>query len=208
MSSVNRFVNRADVMRRTAAAPALSAPSSPGSAEYLALIQKLMEMRQEQSSGVIAAFTSFSRGQGVTYVIESLAWQLAQHTEEPILLCGYASMAGAAGATFWEPQRIQRLGKGNSRPKIFTKPGWDDLQELRARFGFVLVDCPAVSESPAMRILSTLVDGVTVVVAEGETRREEIEAVHQTLQTCSANVLGLVLNKRTDPVPRVFSKFF
>ena len=206
MSSVNPIAGRMNRLRRIPG-PAMAASPAPGSADYLALIQKLLEMRQEQSNGILVGFTSVSRGQGVTYVIESLAWQLAQHTDDPILLCGHAHLAGAAGVTFWEPQKIQRLGKRQSRSAVFTKPGWEDLQVLRGKFGFVLVDCPAADESPILRVLSTLVDGIGLVVAAGETRRDQIASVHHALQTSGANVLGLVLNKQTDPIPRLFSRF-
>jgi hypothetical protein len=178
-----------------------------GAAHYLPLIQKLIEMRQEQPNGIIAAFTATSRGQGVTYVVESLAWQLSQHTSDPLLLCAASSMAGAAQAEFWDPQRIQRLGKGRSRQAAFKVPEWEDLQTLRRKFGFVLVDCPPMHDSTSALLLAKLVDGVALVVGAGEVRREEIESAKKALEGATANLLALVLNKRTDPVPRLFAKF-
>jgi hypothetical protein len=196
-----------------ASARRFQAPSllvqDPGlaSADYLPLIQKLVEMRQEQPAVIILAFTAISRRQGVTYVVESLACRLAQHTREQILLSSSSSLAGAARATFWEPQGIQRLGGVCSRNTAFRMPDWEDLQAVRNKFGFVLVDCPALSESSEILALSKLVDGVALVVASGEMCRDEIDAAHNTLQASAVNVVGLILNKRTDPVPRLFSRW-
>jgi hypothetical protein len=177
-----------------------------GSVDYLPLIQNLVEMRQEQPTGIVTAFTAITPGQGVTYVVESLACQLAQHTGDQILLTSGASLAGAARVAFWDLQRIQRLGKSRSRELVFRNPAWEDLQALRHKFGFVLVDCPALQESSAVLALAKLVDGVALVVAAGEARREEIEAAQKALRASAANVVGLILNKRTDPVPRLLSR--
>ena len=176
------------------------------SVDYLPLIQKLVEMRQEQPAGIITSFTAVAPRHGVTYVVESLACQLAQHTGDQILLTSGASLTGAARAAFWDPQRIQRLGKSRSRETAFRTPAWEDMQALRNKFGFVLVDCPALHESSAVLALAKLVDGVALVVAAGEALREEIESAHKALQASGANVVGLILNKRTDPVPRLLSR--
>jgi hypothetical protein len=163
-------------------------------------------MRREQPAGIVLAFTAITRRQGVTYVVESLACQLIQHTREQILLCSSASLAGVARATFSEQHAIQRL-RDKSRNLAFPIPRWEDLQIVQERFGFALVECPAMYESSAILALSNMVNGVALVVASGQMRRTEIEAAQRILQASNANVVGLILNKRKDPVPRLFSQW-
>ena len=173
---------------------------------YLPLIHKLAEMRREQGSGIITGFCAVSRCQGVTYVVESLAWQLAQYTGESILLTSSTGLAGAAGVEFWEPQNIQRLVQSRHSQTLLPAPSWETLQILRGKFGFVLVDCPAMRESSDILMLSKVCDGVALVVAAGESKPQEIEYAQRVLETSSANILGLILNKRTNPVPRFLWK--
>src|SRR5258706_14821828 len=82
---------------------------------YLPLVQKLFEMREEQPAGVIIAFTSIERGEGVTHVVESLGRKLAEHTWEQVLLTTSADLAGAASALFDDGSdrvaQVQRLVK-------------------------------------------------------------------------------------------------
>src|SRR6266849_4290255 len=82
---------------------------------YASLVQRLLEMREEQAEGVVVAFTSIARGEGVTHVVESLGRRLTQHTWEQILLTTSADLAGAGSALFdassEDIPQIQRLGK-------------------------------------------------------------------------------------------------
>jgi len=45
------------------------------------------------------------------------------------------------------------------------------------------------------------VDGVAVVVAAGQTRRDEILNAQRTIEQAGGKFLGFVLNKRRYPVP-------
>lgn len=207
MSRLSSFPSRVAASRRSQESGLVISDPELSSADFVPLIQKLVDMRKEHPGGIIVAFTSICRRQGVTHVVESLACRLTQYTQEQILLSSCIRLAGAARAMFWEPQGIQRLGGSHARDTAFRMPGWEDLQTIRNKFGFVLVDCPAMSESPAILSLSKTVDAVALVVASGEMRREEIDSALRTLGAAAANVIGLVLNKRTDPVPRLFSRW-
>jgi hypothetical protein len=176
---------------------------------YLPLIHRLVEMRRERSEGIIVAFTSFSQGEGVTYVLDSLAWQLAQHTGEQILLTTASGLASSSTVEFWEPQSIQRLADRRKTSAVrWQVPAWETLQQLRARFGFVLVDCPPMRDSSMILKLPQVSDGIVLVVAAGESKPEEIEYARKALEACSANLLGAILNKRKNPLPKFLSKLF
>ena len=83
---------------------------------------------------------------------------------------------------------------------------YEDLQILRQRFGFVLVDCPAMRAAPSMFTLSNLCDTAVLVVAAGEAKKAEIENAQKFLKASSVKLLGTVLNKQVDPIPGFISK--
>jgi hypothetical protein len=179
---------------------------------YVPLVQRLVGLRQERNSGIVAAFSAIARGAGVTFVTESLAWELVRQTGEQILLTTPAGLSVAASTRFGEEEKkglqpVRRLPGARNGGGPLHDLGREDLESLRRRFGFVLVDCPPMRESSSILGVSRLCDGVVLVIAAGETGRGEIEHAGSVLKAGSADVLGLVLNKRRDPVPKFISKF-
>ena len=75
------------------------------------------------------------------------------------------------------------------------------MRALKDSFDQVLIDCPALQDSADALILSPLVDGVVVVVEANRTKREQVNYSLQNLERSTANIIGLVLNKRTYPLP-------
>jgi hypothetical protein len=57
-------------------------------------------------------------------------------------------------------------------------------------------------ESAGVFSLAPAAEGVVLVVAAGA-RRDQIEQAHSALESSSCSILGLVLNKRTDPIPKL-----
>jgi len=171
---------------------------------YLPLAQKLFEMRDSQPEGLIVGFTSIARGEGVSHVVASLARKLVEHTWEQVLLTTSADLASAPGVRFDDSAHLQRLIRPGSFPA--RNLHWEDLQALRQRFGFVLVDCPAMRVAPSMFTLANLCDTAVLVVAAGEAKRSEIENAQKFLKASSVKLLGTVLNKQVDPIPEFISK--
>ena len=75
-------------------------------------------------------------------------------------------------------------------------------RSLTAEFDEVVIDTPAVSESQLGLVLASLVDGVVVVVEAEETSRSQVRKLVDDLRQFRANVLGTVLNKRRDYLPK------
>ncbi len=179
---------------------------------YSTLVRTLFEMRERQADGVVVVFTSIGRGEGVTHIVESLGRTLAEHTWEQILLTTSAALAGASSALFdasseCVPQ-VQRLGKSKAIQQAGRSFGPEDVHRLRRRFGFVLVDAPALRTSSAVLNVSAFCDGAVLVVAAGETRRSEIQNAQKVLNASAVKLLGLILNKHVDPVPNFVARFF
>lgn len=79
--------------------------------------------------------------------------------------------------------------------------GLDAVDALRVAFDNILIDCRSLRGSSEAAVLSSSVDGVAVVVAAGQTRRDEILNAQRTIESAGGKFLGFVLNKRRYPVP-------
>jgi capsular exopolysaccharide synthesis family protein len=75
------------------------------------------------------------------------------------------------------------------------------LAELRAEFGYVLVDGPPVNLYADTALLGKLADGVVLVVQANSTHREVARKAKESLDSAKVRLLGAVLNKRTFPIP-------
>jgi hypothetical protein len=182
---------------------------------YLPLIQKFVQTRQAQMHGAIVVFSSISPGEGVTYVVNKIATELSRHCSESVIVATAGSLCGLEPAHFEnvEPDsagspKVWRLAR-TCPESVLDGATFDSesLQLLRKRFGYVLVDCPALKNSATAFSMAGLVDGIVLVVAAGEAKRDQIEQAQSALQSSTCNLLGLVLNKRTEPIPKLIAKF-
>ena len=179
------------------------------------LIQKFAEIRHSRMEGAIFAFSSISMGEGVSYVTNQIAWELSRRSGESVLLTTAASLNDTLPASVAELEFSGRKsGKVWKFANRFPDPESkqlhipaESLRFLRSRFSYVLIDFPALRESTVVVPMGKYTDGVVLVIAAGETRRDHIGPAQSLFQASSCNLLGLVLNKRTDPVPRAIAKY-
>jgi len=68
------------------------------------------------------------------------------------------------------------------------------LRSLGERFDYVIIDAPPMISVSDPIILSTLVDGVILVVKSGESKGESLRRACQDLSTVGARILGVTLN--------------
>ena len=69
------------------------------------------------------------------------------------------------------------------------------VQLLKEHFDHVLIDSPPLTNVADSLVLSTLVDGVIVVVQSGQSRRWAVQRVRRELLQVGAKIFGVVLNK-------------
>ena len=69
------------------------------------------------------------------------------------------------------------------------------LRDLRRRFRYVLIDSPPLLVVTDATILSTLVDGVILVIESGGTARGAALRARRLLDSAGARVLGMAINK-------------
>ncbi len=68
------------------------------------------------------------------------------------------------------------------------------VENLRNKFDYVVYDTPPVGTFVDAAILSTMVDGVVMVVRPGRVKRRDLADAYDQLEKAGANVLGLCAN--------------
>jgi capsular exopolysaccharide synthesis family protein len=76
---------------------------------------------------------------------------------------------------------------------LHSQPMQDLMRQLSDRYDTVIVDGPSLSSTHALA-LSTMTDGVLVVVRHGFTRRKTAQTQVEKLSRVDARVMGIVLN--------------
>lgn len=69
------------------------------------------------------------------------------------------------------------------------------LEYVNDRFDYIILDTPPVNTVADAQILSSMVDGVLLVVASGETTSTELEDAIVSLEQVESNLCGVILNK-------------
>ena len=72
------------------------------------------------------------------------------------------------------------------------------LADLRERYEYIVIDAPPLTPVTDTVLLSTLVDGVVLVVDQQRARRYVVREAYSRLEYARAKVFGVVLNK-VDP---------
>lgn len=191
---------------------------------YLEFIRTVFQAADEQGKlrNRIVAFTSAAPGEGVSHVVNTLAKEIATHTQRRVLA---VDSMGLQNLHVTDPHMISRQCSETQVENLHTIPAateglmglrrraqtseWTSdpeyrlscIKALRWNFDYVLIDCPSASVSADATTLASLVDGVAVVVAAGQTRRDQIRRTQRVIEQAGGNFLGFVLNQRSYPVP-------
>lgn len=181
------------------------------------LIEVITHLRDTGPHGGVFAFTSPAGRVGVTHVVRLVAEELAGGTGERVLIADSSALDGMGSRQAGKPQRgaveIAQNVWSVVRNGELTETAAADLERivvdvLSRSFGFILIDCPALTKSADAILIAPQTDGVFLVVAAGETRRDEIHRARTLIREASGNLAGLVLNKRTYPVPSSIFNLF
>jgi protein-tyrosine kinase len=171
----------------------------------------------------IVAFTAGAPGAGVSYVVNTLAKEIATLTQKRVLA---VDSQGLENLRVPDPMLIARQCSETQIENFMTLPAgsavladyyrgpmpanlWQTdpehrlscIKALRWNFDYVLIDCPSLQVSSDATTLAPIVDGVAVIVEAGQTRRDQIHRAQQTIERVNGKFLGFVLNQRRYPVP-------
>jgi Mrp family chromosome partitioning ATPase len=70
----------------------------------------------------------------------------------------------------------------------------DLIAQLRAEYDFVILDTPALLSVADAAVLAPAADNVILVVAQGETRRGDVETVREQLSNVRVKSIEVVIN--------------
>lgn len=89
-----------------------------------------------------------------------------------------------------------------SLQSVLASPNLNDLiQTLRQQFDLILVDSLPVVSSSSTALLSSIVDGVVIVVEAEKTRWQSVKYGMNQIGAQHGKVLGIVLNKQRHYIP-------
>lgn len=214
MSTASNSLARREFMPRT---PAQFSRIAAGKPYLRKLIEVMLHLRDSGPQGGVFAFTSPSPKAGVTHVVRLTAEELAVQTGERVLVADSCALDGLSSRKMGKASR----GAVELAPNVWSVMQAENLDAeaasdlervvvdvLSRSFGFIMIDCPALTRSADAILVAPQTDGVFLVVEAGQTRRDEIHRARMLIREASGNVAGLILNKRTYPVPgKIFNLF-
>jgi hypothetical protein len=191
---------------------------------YLELIRTVFQAVDEEGKlrNRIVAFTAAAPGEGVSHVVNTLAREIASHTQKRVLA---VDSLGLQNLWVADPNQIASHCAETQIDNLLTLPAaaeglvgyrrpdttsaWHSdpeyrlscVKALRWNFDYVLVDCPSLGVSSDATTLAPIVDGMAIVVEAGRTRRDQIQRAQKIVEQAGGNFLGFVLNQRRYPVP-------
>lgn len=191
------------------------APSTAVAPPTFSQILGQLEFAQiSMQRGRLVGLCGCRSGDGTTFVIDSLARDLARSSRKRVLVADaghlLAEMSSSSNrllslCTFTKEPGIWKMQPGRdsaSSTSADDSPKEDALSWLTAQFQFVLIDLGAVSLSAGLWHLAPALDELLLVVAAGQTRRSQITYAQRLVDQAHGRLTGCVLNRRTYPLPR------
>ena len=192
---------------------------------YLELIKTVFQAVGDEGKlrNRVVAFTSATPAEGVSYVVDLIAKELALQTNKRVLRIDAGALRELylADANYvaryceeTEVENLLSIATGQTKARAVTARGsrlsdFDTnpeyriacIKALRWNFDYVLIDCGSLAASADATTLAPLVDGTSVIVKAAQTRRAQIKRSQQMIENAGGNFLGFVLNQRRYPVP-------
>ncbi|MFQ5627684.1 MAG: CpsD/CapB family tyrosine-protein kinase [bacterium] len=81
------------------------------------------------------------------------------------------------------------------------------LNELESEFDFIIIDSAPLNASPEVMMLSTYFKSMAVVVEAEKTRIPSLQKVIDELKQTKAHILGVVLNRKKNYLPKAIANY-
>jgi succinoglycan biosynthesis transport protein ExoP len=197
-------------------------PDSPVAEGFRALRTSILMASPARPPQVLLV-TSSGPGEGKTTTAVNLALGLAQ-LQKPVLLVdadlrrgqiartfGLKEAPGLSGLLTGAAALEEVLIESPQQPLLWILPAGprppspadllasetmaQALEQLRARFAFILLDAPPILLVTDPTLLSRLADGVVLVAASRQTSRKAVLRSQRILETAGKHLMGVVLNR-------------
>jgi len=132
----------------------------------------------------------------------------AKENWEPVIQGGHPIddhvHAVEEGSNLWFTQISASPG---ALPAMISDPRFDSLMySLRSLFDMIVIDSPPLSESSCAARISSVSDGVVLIVEAGKTRWQVIKSQMQEIRANNGTILGAILNNRRFYIPEFIYK--
>jgi len=175
------------------------------------LVQSMIQRRNKEDGQGIFAFVGPNSGVGVSYLVQVVARELAAETNCRVLTGPPSLMDedpdGRPQSYIERMPNVWSLVSSQEMedlPEVQLENVWIDLGPQD--FDYLLIDCAPLNESGDALRLSQEADGVFLVVDAGKTRRDQILYAQKLFAQTGRTLQGLILNRRTYPIPEFLYK--
>ncbi len=94
-------------------------------------------------------------------------------------------------------------GRPEDPSEFYASPKLDEaIRDLRGEFDLILLDMPDGGHPSRLLRIASLVEGVLIVVASERVQAAEAQGIRSLLCQSGAKLLGVLVNKQRDYVPR------
>jgi capsular exopolysaccharide synthesis family protein len=203
--------------------------------QYQKLRRRLAPSPKQQTKVVMVAATT--HGEGATTTSAILAATLARSGHSKILLvdanlrtpaldgvfnedtqhteglsdvvCADVPVESAIYQTNFPNLFLLPVGKSHSSPSYLFDgdPIARLLNDLRERFDFIIIDGAPLDGYSESFFLASKVDGVVLVVESERTKKQVVKKIKKELEWGPINLLGVVLNKKRNYIPKTLERF-
>ncbi len=150
--------------------------------------------------GISVALAAAHPQAGTTYLTKVLTEALNGEENSRVIAMDSRELAQTADA---EPSISSARAVSTTRGSWRTSRDYraNYLNQLKDRYGSVLIDCPSLKESKDILALAPLVDGIFLVIEANKTTKSQIAFLERMIAQAGGKSLGHLLNKRTYPIP-------
>jgi protein-tyrosine kinase len=205
--------------------PVLFGRLTPGAvpSEYAALRERLLAASAPPARSIV--FAGCDGSEGCTQVVREFAEALASMGLRTLLVDADMRTGGLTTKLAPRGGDLSKLAAGGGDPEdapwgegsltIVPSPvglvdkenflrspslaAWLDRQQQR--YDYVLLDVPPLERFADALLVSTLCDGVVLVVQPGHTNLQAVVRARERAARAGARLLGMVLNRAVDPMP-------
>jgi hypothetical protein len=175
------------------------------------VIDKMVQLRMEHGASMFA-FAAPHWRTGTTHVVNLVAEEMSLRHR-----CSVGVMPTSALRDSHPSQLAQNFFERS--PGVYVAASHSDLQQLpelalekvwvrpaASHFDFTLIDCPALLTGAEALRWTNAAHGVFLVVAAGQTHVNQIEEAQRLLKISASRLEGIVLNRRSYPIPDLLYK--
>lgn len=206
-----------------------SVPQKTAAGSYGNLAEQLFLIMKDRGIKSVLLMAVYNK-EGVTAATVNLAQHLAKITGSKVLVIDAnlrrpsihkifkagdtAGISDVLGGKIEFEKAVKDLGSnrnilfaGRTALNPITLLNAHAMQEVmnaaEDKYDIILLDCANLNDFRDGFLLSSMVDGVVLVVNEGKTRKQAVQNAILPLQQTKANILGVILNNRTFVIPSV-----